>query len=456
MRTSDAHADLLGAAARHIVTVAHMAGETDRAIAIRCVMHHLACSLEGATLPWSKAAIALAFEHRADPVATIMGSDRRTTPGAAVFANAVLGQSTLAEDIHPDNLVHVGSIVIPVAFAIGEQRHASGVRVLNAIIAGYNVVSRIATALKTPDFVSRGFRPSGVFAPFGAVAAAACLLDLTEEQTIGSLALAANTCAGLREWAHGGTTDVYFQNGFGARNGYDCALLAAQGVTGPSGALSGPAGLGVAYSGNAVDWDSAVEALRHQSAMQEIQFKRFPACSGVQTALQLAVAMQEEHKLVVDEIKRITVRTHHHGKYNPGCDNPGPWANIGQAQMSNQLGVAIALSGRPIRMDEYASYDDIALSRLAARVEVHEERCFTAVYPERSPVAIDIELSSGNVVHGELADGDPLRPEEVFANFAGAVSARYTSPISKHIVDLTARLDQLSVITELTDELRKV
>jgi 2-methylcitrate dehydratase PrpD len=456
---SNGQADLLSAAARHVVATAKGARDADRAIAVRCVMHHLACSLAGASLPWSQAAVALAFDHACTPdgaIATVVGSARRTGPGAAIFANAVLGQSTLAEDIHPENLVHVGSIVIPVALAVGERIRATGAQFLDAVVAGYDVVSRMATAMKTPTFVRRGFRPSGVFAPFGAAATAAALLDLNEDQTLAALAIAANTCAGLREWANGGTTDVYFQNGFGARNGYDSVLLAIRGVTGASSALTGAAGMGVAYSGDSVDWAAAVSDLQRESAMREIQFKRFPACSGVQTAIQLALMMYRDHGPAVEDIKRVTIRTHSHGKHNPGCDNPGPWSDIGQAQMSNQLGVAIALAGRQVQISDYAAYADATLARLAARIEVIEDPAYTAVYPGRSPVAIVIEFASGAVLRGQLADEEPLGPDEVLDNFRDVVSTHYKSPTSDTIIDKTTRLDQLTVIGELTKELRLI
>lgn len=407
----------------------------DLRAAATCVAHHLACVYAARDLPWCRAVTALAAD---DPGGvTLPGTGRVVTASDAAFAGAVLGQSTLAEDLHTPSLVHPGSIVIPAAMALAEQEGRSGAELLTAIVAGYEVACVLGAALKTPEFAARGFRPSGVFGPLGAAAAAAALLRLDAAATVSALGLAVNMAGGLREWANAGTTDVYVHNGLAARNGLLAARLAAAGITGPPSALTGPAGMAHAYAGGA-DL-SGVALYSGVPAIHEVTFKRHPTCSAVQTVAELALSLR-----VDGLVDRATVFTHRHGKTNPGCDHPGPFEGVGQAQMSNQLTVALALTRGTLTVADYA--DPGPAADLAQRVTVVEDPGLTAAYPAKSGARIEVHLANGQVVAGELPDANPLRASEVHENLDHAAG-----PAVSQLVD---DLPSLPDITPLTKALR--
>src|SRR4051812_34552821 len=141
-----------------------------------CVAHHISCALAARDLPWCRAVETLAVD---DPRgATLLGTGRLVRSEDAALVNAVLGQSTLAEDLHTPSLVHPGSVVIPAAMALAEQDGLPGADFLTAVVVGYEVAGALGTAMKTAEFTARGFRPTGVFGPLGAAAAAAYLLHL--------------------------------------------------------------------------------------------------------------------------------------------------------------------------------------------------------------------------------------------------------------------------------------
>ena len=425
--------DPLHRAAERVVAV--RPGSEDLAAAATCVAHHLVCALAARDLPWCRAVTALAGPGTD---ATLLGDGRTTRAEDAAFANAVLGQSTLAEDLHTPSLVHPGAVVIPAAMALAEEHGRSGAELLTAIVAGYEIAGTFGAAMKTPEFVARGFRPTGVFGVLGAAAAAAVLLRLDVATTESALALAVNMAAGLREWANAGTTDVYVHNGLAARNGILAARLAAAGVTGPPSALTGPAGMAHAYAGGA-----DLSTVEFTNVVHEVEFKRHPTCSAVQTVAELALSMR-----VPDRIDRVTVHTHRHGTTNPGCDHPGPFASVGQAQMSNQLTVALALTRGSLTVADYA--DPGPAADLATRVTVVEDPAYTRVYPGRSAARIDVTLTGGRVVTAELADTNPLRAKEVHANLrhmagpgvatlvAGLPSAPDLAPLAAALRDTIA------------------
>lgn len=446
MPTLPAEHDLLRALAERTVAISETIAADAVDFAKTCLVHHLKCCLAGRDLPWSVAAVELAeahgYEHAAAGSATIVAGGRSAAIKEAIFANAVLGQSTLAEDVHSTSLVHAGAVVIPVAMALAEARALSGRRLLASMVAGYEVAGRVGAALKTKSFAAHGFRPTAVFGPLGAAAAAAVLLGLDVDETVSALAIAVNCAGGLREWAYAGTTDVYAHAGFAARDGYESAVLAQLGFTGPETAISGAAGMMVAFAGGAPlarppDLGGGLE----RSVLGEIEFKRFPACSGVQSAIELAVRLSDELPPEPERIASVLVKTHAHGKFNPGCDSAGPWATIGHAQMSNQCGVALALLGRrPVTMEDYAHFADSDVLDFAGRIRVEEDPELTRAYPARSGTRIVVRLADGTRVDAEIEDGSGLDRAEVYESFVETVGLVHAP---SRVQGLLAELDRL-------------
>jgi 2-methylcitrate dehydratase PrpD len=420
----------------------------------RCISHFLTCALEGRELPWSQAALRLATP--AENGATAIGRTDCVVLEDAAFANAVLGQSTLAEDVHVASLVHPGSIVVPAALAAAEERNSSGRELLAAVIAGYDVACALGATLKTAEFVARGFRPSGIFGPLGAAAAVALLDDLDMAQTESALAIAANTSAGLREWANAGSLDIYAHNGFAARNGFRAARLAGAGFDGPITALEGTAGMGNAFGGANVDWSQIQASLSGQAAVESVQFKRFPACSALQTVLALALRLAARPDFDPRDVGSVTVHTHRHGKDNPGCDSIGPWRTLGQAQMSNQLGVALALLDSRLDVDAYRSRDDERVLDLVRRITVVEDRELTASYPATSGARLTVELTNGSRIVDALEREQPLTADEVDKRFVAAISHAYAAADAKRILETVNELDGAQAIREFTAPLRHI
>lgn len=415
------------AAAVRLVTDSPHRAEADLDRARTCLLHYAVCAVLGQELPWSATAVGLARGSAAERTGfgcSVVGLPDVVAPESAILANAVLGQSTLAEDVHPASLVHPGSMVIPAALAAAERNDATEQELLQAIVAGYDVVCSIGTALKTKEFVRRGLRPSGVFGPLGAAAAVGSVWRFDPERMTACLGIAANMGAGLREWATAGTTDIYFQNGIAARNGYLAAVLAEHGATGPATAFDGPSGLANAFAGGEVDWSPVLRAGEAPAAVRAVEYKRYPACSAVQSVLDVAARLAARASFAASSIERVEVLTHAHGKNNPGCDSHGPWQNVGQAQMSNQLGVALALLGRPLTVASYRTgMTDEGAAALAAKVTVVEDERLTAVYPARSGAVVRVFLADGTTVEESAEVANPVSDDEVRDMFAAVMSA---------------------------------
>ena len=194
-----------------------------------CVFHGLACTFAGHHQELIAGAIDYLKALKLPGKALSFVDGTKGPPWEVSFVNAVIGQSTGQEDMHADSSCHCGSMMIPTAFAVGQELGSSGKDVIAAIVIGYDVTGRIGMSILSPDF-SRKFRPSGMFGPYGTCAAAGRLYGLSEDQIVNGMGMAGSTSAGGMQWALEGTHEIVYQNGFACRNGIACAILGKNGI----------------------------------------------------------------------------------------------------------------------------------------------------------------------------------------------------------------------------------
>lgn len=159
------------------------------ALATRHVMlDSIGCALGGHSLEAGR--LAVAYAERQPGNATIIGSARKVTREAAIFANGQLMNVLDLEECMM-NWGHEIPFVLPVALTVGEELGASGEEVVRAVAIGFEVGVRISAALAGPvRAVGRApdlkMEPAGLFGYssniFGGAAAAAVLMKLTPEQ----------------------------------------------------------------------------------------------------------------------------------------------------------------------------------------------------------------------------------------------------------------------------------
>jgi 2-methylcitrate dehydratase PrpD len=429
--------------------------------ALVCVADALACALLGVDEKAARAARAVLGSSASGPaeppaaVAGVWGTDRFASPQEAAFANAVASHALLLEDVDLQSATHPGTIVVPAALAVAEARGVSGRDFLNGVVAGYETIGCIGAAVqRVSAFSAREFRQSGVFGPFGAAAAAGIALKLPSDRLAGALALAGNLSGGLREWAHAGTPDVYFHNGFAAQNGLLAARLAEEGIGGPLGLLEGRAGFNHAYADGEADFEAAVDRLGEEFALRRVFFKPAPACQAVQTVLQVARRLREERGFDPRQIESVTVFTSRHGAYKPGNDFPGPFSTLRQAQMSNQFAVAAGLLHDKVGFEHYRRFDDPLISQLAVKVSVVADSDIESRFPVQRGARVSVRLGDGRSV--EAAQDDLLEPSaaDVFEKLEDAAAVALPAGRAAELRAAVEALPESGSVGRLTALLR--
>ena len=140
-------------------------------------------------------------------------------------------------------LTHPGTVIIPGALVAAETERASGRDFITAIVAGYEVMERMA-ADWIPTVMARGFHAGPVFSIFGAAVAAAKIMGFDADQVHAVISLCTNLAgANLESRA--------LREGAAVRNAMLAVALAKRGqVGGGEAVLEGPAGFYRAFAGN--------------------------------------------------------------------------------------------------------------------------------------------------------------------------------------------------------------
>lgn len=143
------------------------------------------------------------------------------------------------DSIAPSSAVVPAALVIPAALQVALWRGAPGEKLVEAIVAGYDVVTACGRALGGSAAYSDGWWPSSTVGALGATAAAGVLLDLDTESLVAAFGLAAARTGGLLSDDDLGAAH-YLSAADTTVAGVRAALLAGHGLTGSRTYLSGP------------------------------------------------------------------------------------------------------------------------------------------------------------------------------------------------------------------------
>src|SRR5437763_10246304 len=205
-------------------------------------------ALAGSRQPSSPPAARVALDLGGQGAATIIGTRQTTSAVWAALANGTAAHAVELDDVTTESSLHPGVAVIPAALALAEDIQAPPARMLEAIVAGYEVTMRVGNALNPASAYARGFHPTGVAGVFGATMAAGRLLDLRHDQLVHALGIAGTLASGSLEYLSDGAWTKRLNAGWAGHAGITAAQLAAAGFTGPSTVFEGRLGVLHAYT----------------------------------------------------------------------------------------------------------------------------------------------------------------------------------------------------------------
>ena len=389
--------------------------------------------------------------------ATLWGTAHKTLPELAAFANGTLvryldfNDTYLAkEPAHPsDNLAAV--------LAVGEAVHASGQRVIEAAALAYEVQCRLCDAA--------ALRPRGwdhvTYGPFSSALAAAKVMKLSVDQTVQAVNLAGVANVAMRQTRVGALSmwkACAFANA--SRNGVFAAMLARQGMTGPSPIFEGEKGFMELVSGP-LDF-SVLGGKNVPFKISDTYIKHYPVEYHAQSAVEAALVAREEilnkeGRAAFGGLAEIEV-----GSYDVAIEiigrDPEKWRPRTRetADHSMPYCVAAALLDGTVTVQSFEGkrLADPKTRALMQKIRVVELDDFIGWYPKAMPTRVAVRTASGNeyVKQVDYPLGHPRNPfsdREVEQKFRSLTARLFDRVRAGKVIDLVWRLERLQDVGTL-------
>ena len=381
--------------------------------------------------------------------ATVFGHPHRVQPVWATMVNATAGVSLEMDEGSRLGGGHPSIHVTPGAIAVGEDLGAGGRAVLESIIVGYEVTSRIGSATQIRSEV----HSHGTWGTIGTAAATARLMGFDPDQTRLAMNLAmsmspANTWTPCIEGAT-------VRNLYPGRSGFQGIMAAHLSQCGFTAIADGPADLYGAFLGEGFDSDDVVDGLGApgEFRIQRNYFKFHACCLYNHPALDAVEDLLREQPFAADDVARIYVTAPPIAGIMAG---PAP-DNMLAAKFSIPYAVASAICQG--RTDVPAFLPDrvqnAGIRRMAQRVEVLSDPEMSLRRYDYPAARVSVHLNDGRVLETGVSRqrGDFTNPksrDDLLGKFKLLAGETLGSDGVREVIDTASRLDEVENIGDLT------
>jgi 2-methylcitrate dehydratase len=388
----------------------------------------------------------------------IIGSKHRLPVTSAVMLNGILIRALDLNDAYsgPGQLGHP-SDNIAVALTVGEKQRSSGLDVLAAIIAGYELYCRIQDII-----VGRGPWDHVTASALAAPAIAGRLMRLDVDPLANALGLSAahgNTLAAVRSGQLSNAKAM--ANAFVAYQATLCTLFAAQGMTGPLSVFESKGGLkqGMLSGANV---DLLVQPIQDPFRISDVSIKAYPCIGTAQAMVAGVIQMRKDIADPVKEVKHLEVRM---------ADTPFVRGQVGDedrryptsretADHSFYYLAAAALMDGEMTQAQFEGerWIEAAMKSLMERITILTDAALNQYTPGSFPCVLQATMTNGESRRVEIPypKGHPknrMSPAEVEEKFRSCTRKALTAAQQTKIISLVQDLEKLSSVSELMNHL---
>lgn len=430
------------------------------AAAKRFLLDTLAAGIAGANTPVATAARdAMVFPLESASGSTSGGSSGTSvvwgTPARLPAAQAALVNGTAAHALELDDFDgcgHSGAVVIPAVCAMADRVGGSGQDVLTAIVAGYDVASRVlegAGGYRSHN--DRGWHSTGTCGSFGASAAVARMLALEPARFAHALGIAGTFTGGIWAFLEDGAMTKRLHPGKASETGVTAALLAKAGMTGPRFVLDATwGGFFSTYAGTAATPDATIADLGSDFRILASGIKPYACCRGMHGCIDSLLDTMASGMFDREAIERLIV----HGDARIGRQfGRQRIGTLLDAQFSLPYVLAVAADGGRATLDQFVPlrHEEPTIRDFMAVVEIADDRSLAAgENPE-----LDIRLRDGRrfshrTATGRGGAGRPLSDAEIVAKAESLMTPLLGDAKAREIVALVQAFERADAARRLT------
>lgn len=350
--------------------------------------------------------------------ASVLGASKKVDPQSAARVNGYLGDIFELNDLTGG---HASIAVVPTALAMAETVGASGRALIEAVVAGIEVTSRVYAAYypTMKSYEETGIAPPGIPSTIGSAAAAARLMGFDAARTTRTLEVAAaiaGWCPAEVIFGDGGTIKPILFGAWPASVAIQAVRYAEAGFDGPPRVLESRIGL-YATLANAFDERAITAAGRWH--LESPRRKRHACCGYIHSAIDAVLKLRSEG---VDVKSADRIEVHLPAYVIPGVSKSGPPKTANEARFHAEYCIGLAAIGA----DLIAPAHSVELERflpdvapLMERIRVVDDVSLTHYHQcvVRGLDAAGLERFSTRLSAPRGAPGDPMSDDEVRQKF---------------------------------------
>jgi len=334
--------------------------------------------------------------------ATVIGTTHQTTPDLAAFANGILFRYLDFNDTYLSKEPAHPSDNISAILAVAEAYGATPKKILAAIVLAYEIQCRLCDAC---SIRARGW-DHVTYGPFSTALAAGYLLGFNREQYVHALGLAGTPNNAVRQTRVGELSNwkgCAFANA--ARNGVFAAMLAKNGMTGPSEIFEGEMGFFNQVAGGPFEVATMGGESGNYNAddfmIVKTYVKHFSAEYHSQSAIEAALILREQLGGNWQSIESITIES-----FNAAVEIIAGfkehWAPTSRETADHSMPyiTAATLMDGKLDLDSFTPerIHDPVLRELIQKVKVILSDEMSAGYPDGIPNRITIKTTDGKTL----------------------------------------------------------
>ncbi len=387
--------------------------------------------------------------------AAVWGQGSRADAFTALLLNGMMGHALELDDVHAESKSHVGAVVVATGWTVADALGLCGRDMLEAVIAGYEVMARIGMAMDVGSNRRRGWHATGLIGTFGAATTSARLLKLGSERMRSALGIAGTQSSGLWAFLAEGSTCKKLNPARAAVNGFTAAVLARGNMTGPKHVLD--AQDGGLYPAVSDRWDMDVLCcdLGETYQIMRVDKKPYPCCRTTHHAIDAALFLRQSIESDVSKIRSVLVETYDVGVLQCGSDRY-PESPV-EAKFSIPFACAAAFVAGKVTEEEFGE-EMMAnpLSRhIVACTRVVADEMFTKRYPKRWGCRMTVHMADGTVLAKQIDDmsgsvAAPLSSKQEKDKFQSLAKTAFSSGKAASLMKEILRIDTLRNLPDLS------
>jgi 2-methylcitrate dehydratase PrpD len=378
------------------------------------------------------------------PCSSILGSADRADAMWTAFS---LGAAGLWHEFDAGNRFtggHPALYAVSVGLPVAEREGASGKRLLESIIAGYEVGARIGLGAT----LRPGIDPHGSWPIVTGAVTASILTDADIRRTI-NLVTSLNLAASSRAGIEGATIrDIYA--GFGSAMGVLAADLCRDGFSAERDGISTVFGT---IAGVYFDVEKALEKIGERWEIERGYYKPYACARSIHSALHCLVGLAEEEEITPEDVERIEVGT---CAMAAAMNDTAPGNGLAaRFSIPHALASYLVLKETGIAAYSEAVVRDPKIRNLAARIGVRSEREMNGRTPIERPAGVRVKLRDGRVLERRVSlppgefDMRPMSDEEISGKFLRLASLRVGIEKASLLLDRLWHIEKATDVREI-------